>query len=109
MNPCVFCDRIEREDYDGVQRDVASFQPLNPVTVGHRLFVPLLHVADAMEKPWVTGQVMEVAAGYARALNVDCNLITSVGPAATQTVFHLHVHYVPRREGDGLALPWTVR
>lgn len=35
------------------------------------------------------------------------NLITSRGGAATQTVFHLHVHVVPREAGDGLALPWT--
>jgi histidine triad (HIT) family protein len=36
-----------------------------------------------------------------------CNIITSVGAEATQTVFHLHLHVVPRRFGDGLALPWT--
>jgi hypothetical protein len=35
------------------------------------------------------------------------NLITSVGAAATQTVRHLHIHLIPRREGDALALPWT--
>ena len=37
----------------------------------------------------------------------SCNLITSVGAAATQTVKHLHIHIVPRHEGDGLHLPWT--
>jgi hypothetical protein len=37
----------------------------------------------------------------------DCNLIASRGPAATQTVPHLHLHLVPRLEGDGLPLPWT--
>jgi histidine triad (HIT) family protein len=35
------------------------------------------------------------------------NLITSKGSAATQTVFHLHVHLVPRQVDDGLPLPWT--
>ncbi len=35
------------------------------------------------------------------------NLITSKGEAATQSVFHLHVHIVPRQEGDRLPLPWT--
>jgi diadenosine tetraphosphate (Ap4A) HIT family hydrolase len=34
-------------------------------------------------------------------------MITSAGPAATQTIKHLHVHYVPRHAGDGLSLPWT--
>ena len=37
----------------------------------------------------------------------ESNLITSIGPAATQTVPHLHLHLVPRRPGDGLPLPWT--
>jgi hypothetical protein len=36
-----------------------------------------------------------------------CNLITSVGADATQSVRHLHIHVVPRREGDGLMLPWS--
>ena len=35
------------------------------------------------------------------------NLITSKGREATQSVFHLHVHVVPRAAGDGLPLPWT--
>lgn len=104
---CVFCRRINLDQYDTDQRDVVTFEPLNPVTPGHRLFVPRQHVADATEKPWVAAQVMEVAAAYARARNVDCNLLTSVGEAATQTIPHLHLHYVPRRPADGLHLPWT--
>lgn len=39
----------------------------------------------------------------------DANIITSKGSLATQTVFHLHVHLVPRAAGDGLPLPWTPR
>ncbi|CAL9324879.1 HIT family protein [Streptomyces sp. SudanB91_2054] len=37
------------------------------------------------------------------------NLITSKGEAATQSVFHFHVHVVPRQEGDGRPLPWTAQ
>ena len=36
----------------------------------------------------------------------EFNLITSAGRTATQSVFHLHIHYVPRAYRDGLALPW---
>ncbi|MFI0712504.1 HIT domain-containing protein [Streptomyces inhibens] len=35
------------------------------------------------------------------------NVITSRGPSATQTIRHLHIHLVPRADGDGLLLPWT--
>ncbi len=51
---------------------------------------------------------MRYAAQWAAGHRMNpCNLITSAGREATQTVFHLHIHVVPRRDGDGLALPWT--
>ena len=103
---CVFCQRIEQRQCSRAGRGTVRFEPLNPVTVGHMLFVPTMHVEDASDEPWITAQVFEVAAEYARA-GADFNLITSAGPDATQTVAHFHVHYVPRGPGDGLALPWT--
>lgn len=104
--PCVFCEKIAARDYADTAEGVVWFEPLNPVTIGHRLFVPMEHAKDAAERPWVSAQVMRVAANYAQARNVDFNLITSGGLTATQSVFHLHIHYLPRREDDGLALPW---
>lgn len=86
---------------------VWSFTPLNPVVPGHRLFVPRVHVVAADSKPEITGAVFEAAATHAAMVTSDFNLITSAGRSATQTVRHLHVHYVPREEGDGLTLPWT--
>jgi histidine triad (HIT) family protein len=83
-------------------------EPLNPVAPGHVLVIPRVHLADAVTSPVATGQVAEYAARYARDAGVGpCNIITSVGTLATQTVFHLHVHVVPRRAGDGLPLPWS--
>jgi histidine triad (HIT) family protein len=91
---------------------VFVIEPVLPVTPGHALVVPRRHVADALEDPALTGDVVRLAAVYARSLRLSgveaCNIITSVGPEATQSVFHLHVHVVPRREGDGLPLPWSV-
>lgn len=106
MATCVFCDRISRGEYDK-QRIGFCFEPLNPVVSGHRLFVSRRHVTDASVDPEVTAEVVAAASHYAQWQGVDFNLITSGGSYATQTVFHLHVHYVPRFEGDGLTLPWT--
>jgi histidine triad (HIT) family protein len=106
-NACVFCGRIERGEFDYCTDAAVSFEPLNPVTPGHLLVVPRMHVSDATVQPWVTAEVMRYAAELAGLLRGPSNIITSVGKAATQSVFHLHVHLVPRREGDGLHLPWT--
>jgi len=105
-NGCVFCLKVAEAGFARAG-DVVTFEPLNPVTPGHLLVVPRRHVADAAEDPDVTAQAMRSAAVLARAIGGDCNIITSRGPMATQTVFHLHIHVVPRREGDGLHLPWT--
>lgn len=86
--------------------DVVDFAPLGPVVPGHRLVVPKAHVRDAAEDPAVTAETFRVAALVARRVG-PCNLITNVGAEATQSVFHLHVHVVPRYRGDGLKLPWT--
>ncbi|MFW5415346.1 HIT family protein [Nocardiopsis sp. CNT-189] len=74
---------------------------------GHVLVLPRAHVRDAAAEPAVTAAVMGRAAELAAALGQDSNLIANIGEAATQTVFHLHVHLVPRAAGDGLALPWA--
>ena len=108
MAECPFCERIRRADVrmDRAVPETAFFPPLNPVVPGHLLVVPVRHVRDAAEDPWLTGVVMSAAARLAALLG-DCNLITSIGAAATQSVYHLHIHVVPRRPADGLRLPWT--
>jgi histidine triad (HIT) family protein len=108
VDKCVFCERISRGEFSMGALDAVAFEPLNPVTPGHLLVVPLEHVSDAIENPAVAGMTFQAAAQIAHDQRYSpCNLITSAGSAATQTVFHLHVHIVPRREGDGLHLPWT--
>ena len=105
MGECPFCDLIAAGDYFHVTPHVVRFQPLAPVTSGHMLFVPRLHVPSPVENPVQAALAVEAAAHW--AVGSQCNIITSSGAAATQTVLHLHVHYVPRRPGDGLVLPWT--
>lgn len=102
---CTFCRKLDAGDYEGIRNGVAWFEPLDPVTPGHVLFVPVDHVEDACDNPPVTALVMQVAAQALTGCG-DGNLIWNVGPLAGQTVWHAHLHWVPRREGDGLVLPW---
>lgn len=106
-NVCPFCEivagrapaTIVREWWFGL-----AIVPLNPVVPGHLLVIPRRHVPDFAADPAVSSTI----AGYAAEMAVPpCNVITSVGAEATQTVRHLHLHVVPRAAGDGLALPWT--
>lgn len=108
MKGCVFCDLIGSSPLEGWAEAVA-FAPRRPITPGHVLVVPREHVADATANPWVTAVTMYRAAELAGRLDRHCNIITSVGSDATQTVYHLHIHVVPRRVGDGLVLPWSHR
>lgn len=87
--------------------ETIAIVPLNPVTDGHLLVLPRAHVTDALEDPIVTAVTMARAADAADSNRGGSNLITSIGADATQTVFHLHIHVVPRRPGDGLLLPWS--
>lgn len=103
---CVFCQIVAGQAVATQVRqwsDAIAIVPLNPVTAGHVLVIPRFHVVDALEDPRITASVMHAAAELAER---PCNIITSAGAEATQTVFHLHIHVVPRRQGDGLALPW---
>jgi histidine triad (HIT) family protein len=109
---CEFCEicagrspAVIRDSWD----DAIAIEPLNPVTEGHVLIVPRSHVFYATHIPYVTGLAFQRAAEYAVQYPWDFNLITSQGPNASQTVYHLHVHVVPRRSGDGLTLPWTAQ
>jgi histidine triad (HIT) family protein len=107
MGNCVFCKKLKANDVDGTYFGVAFFTPLNPVVDGHKLFLHEKHTDDASEEPFITGHVFKAASQYAREVGKPFNLITSAGAEATQTIKHLHVHYIPREKNDHLKLPWT--
>lgn len=120
MSPsdCLFCAiatgeipaQIVAED----ERTVA-FMDINPATRGHALVIPRQHSRDLFEIDREDLQAVIVAAqGLARRmverLDADgVNLLNSNRPAAWQTVFHFHVHVIPRYDDDPLKLPWTPR
>jgi histidine triad (HIT) family protein len=107
---CVFCEIVVGVAPAEVVYEwpaAIAIVPLNPVTMGHTLVLPRQHVIDAGDDPMITGLVAGYAAWLARSLDDDFNLIVNAGTNATQTVWHLHWHIVPRRSNDGLHLPWT--
>ncbi|MGN6372858.1 MAG: HIT family protein [Solirubrobacteraceae bacterium] len=113
---CVFC-KILRGELPGTVLDederTVSFMDINPATPGHALVVPRAHARDLLSiDPEDLCAVMTAAQRLAirqreRLGAVGVNLINSCGAAAWQTVFHFHMHVIPRYEGDPLRLPWV--
>jgi len=106
---CVFCAIVAGRSPAHIEertRDALLFRPIDPVTPGHLLAIPLTHVARFHSDPRVTGRIMEQAARWAQDDEPNYNIIVNTGSHAGQTVFHLHVHLVPRWPQDGLVMPW---
>lgn len=106
-NDCVFCQKVADSSVIPVTSNVVRFEPLNPVVPGHMLFIDKQHTTNAATNPRITGRVAKAAAEYAAGMKQACNIIINNGGDAGQTIFHLHVHVVPRRIGDGLKMPWS--
>ncbi|MCI0144159.1 HIT family protein [Arthrobacter bambusae] len=112
---CAFCGIVQGHGPARVvwrSDDVIAFLPDVPAVAGHTLVVPTRHVRDIWDvDPWL-GQKLayatsRVAEGVAIAAGTrQINLIQSNGLAAGQTVFHLHVHVVPRQPGDRMPEMW---
>jgi histidine triad (HIT) family protein len=113
---CLFCKIVAGElpaqIVDSDER-TASFMDINPATRGHALVVPRAHARDLHEVSTedlaaCAVAAQRLAARAAQRLGADgVNLLNSVGPAAWQTVFHFHIHVIPRYDGDPLRLPWV--
>lgn len=107
---CIFCAVVANQAPAKVVRrwpESMAIVPLNPVVDGHVIVLPNAHIDDAGFDPALAGLVAMRAASYGATNYGSFNLITSVGRAATQSIFHLHWHVVPRWPQDGLKLPWS--
>ncbi len=113
---CIFCKIVAGElpatVVDEDERTIA-FMDIAPATRGHALVIPRAHAPDLLS---VDGEDLKavalgaqrLAARVKERLGADgVNLINSCGAVAWQTVFHFHVHVVPRYEDDPLKLPWV--
>jgi histidine triad (HIT) family protein len=116
MADCLFCGIVEgsvpSQTIDSDERTV-SFMDIAPATSGHALVVPRAHSADLLEigqqdLAATMAATQRLARRMKELLDADgVNLINACGAAAWQTVFHFHVHVVPRYEDDPLKLPWV--
>ncbi len=113
---CLFCG-IVAGDVPGqiVDSDehTVAFMDINPATRGHALVVPRRHSADLMEVSdedltYTMLAARRLARRIRETLEPDgFNILNSCGAAAWQTVFHFHVHVIPRYVDDPLKLPWV--
>ncbi|HEX3833138.1 MAG TPA: HIT family protein [Solirubrobacteraceae bacterium] len=113
---CLFCKIVAGEvPSQRIAEDekTVSFMDINPATRGHALVIPKEHAVNLLEiEPSdltaVALAAQQLAKRVPARLGADgVNLINSCGSAAWQTVFHFHVHVIPRYADDPLKLPWT--
>jgi histidine triad (HIT) family protein len=113
---CLFCKIVAGEIPATIVAEderTLAFMDINPATRGHALVIPREHAADVFAIDPADLQAVALAAQrLARRareqLGADgVNLLNSSGPAAWQTVFHFHLHVIPRYDGDPLRLPWV--
>jgi histidine triad (HIT) family protein len=115
---CIFCkvlrgeipsERVYEDEY------AIGVMDINPWTRGHAVVFPRKHAADLFEiDDEELGHVAVAAKRLAASMRdrLDCdgvNLLQSNGRAAWQTIFHLHVHVIPRYDDDPLELPTRPR
>jgi histidine triad (HIT) family protein len=113
---CIFCKIVAGAlpativDQD---EHTLAFMDINPATRGHALVIPRAHTQDLLSIEESELQAVAVAAQrlarrVKERLGADgVNVINSCGAAAWQTVFHFHLHVIPRYVDDPLELPWT--
>ena len=113
---CLFCKIVSGEiPATRVAEDdrTVAFMDINPATRGHVLVVPREHANDLLaidpeDLAAVAKTAQRVAATMPDRLGADgVNLLNSCGREAWQTVFHFHMHVIPRYAADPLRLPWT--
>ncbi|MEX0993247.1 MAG: HIT family protein [Solirubrobacterales bacterium] len=118
VEDCIFCmvvaGEIPGEVIDSDERTITVLD-INPATKGHAVVIPREHAKDLFELPdedllATMHAARRVAQQMRRTIAPDgFNLLNNVGRAAWQSIFHFHVHVVPRYHDDPLQLPWHPR
>jgi histidine triad (HIT) family protein len=116
MSDCIFCKIVNGEIPAAKvfeNEHVVAFLDISQVTKGHTLVIPKIHKENVYElTPDVARNLFEVVPAIANALKktyepIGLNTINNNGEAAGQTVFHYHMHLLPRYgQGDGFGAVW---
>jgi histidine triad (HIT) family protein len=116
VSDCIFCKIISGEiPCAKVYEDehVIAFLDISQVTKGHTLVIPKVHKKDIFElTPEIASKLFEVVPKIANAINekfspIGLNVLNNNGEPAGQTVFHFHMHLIPRYgKGDGFGAVW---
>lgn len=118
MSDCVFCRIVAKQIPATVVHEDAqtlAFMDIGQVNPGHVLVALKAHAENlyALDDAQAAA-VFRTAARVARAIGEafqpeGLSVYQANGKPAGQTVFHFHLHLVPRHEGDGMALAWPVK
>ena len=115
---CIFCKIVAGEiPSEKLYEDseTLAFMDINPVHDGHCLVIPKEHYPTVFDvAPDAFAAAARTAIKVATAVNAatkpdGLNLIQSNGPGAAQSVQHVHLHVLPRRMQDGLAINWALK
>ncbi len=111
---CIFCKIVRREAPASIVREDEStlaFMDIQPMNRGHVLVIPKAHAAYIEDlRPGAAGPILEAAKEVSRALRasgIRCEAVSfylANGKEAGQEVFHIHLHLIPRWQGDGFGL-----
>jgi histidine triad (HIT) family protein len=117
LEDCIFCKIVKGQEQSTIvyeDEHSLAFLDIHPLNLGHTLIIPKKHYPSMGEMPLdEVGQlfvsVAKVMKGVRRATKADgINIGQSNGRAASQEVFHMHVHIIPRFDNDsqgGLTFP----
>jgi len=113
---CIFCKILTGEipaTIVGEDERTVTFMDINPATRGHMLVIPRAHAEDLLSVGPEDLQAVALASQRQAVVAKErlgaegVNLVNSCGAVAWQTVFHFHMHVIPRYADDPLRLPWV--
>lgn len=116
MENCIFCKIANGEIPSADVYEDGDFRvilDLGPASKGHALILPKTHAANLFELPDELAQkamivAKKVGGKLVEALGCDgLNVVQNNGEAAGQTVFHFHMHLIPRNNGDQVGVTWN--